>query len=112
MDDDNDMQMEQEAQEILYEIADIKGQIAAAKAQSINGNYSDPVWFAKANSALRYKQARHQELLRVLAAKRREKNAYKARAFEAAFITAARHVLDKETFASVWAAAMTMNEAE
>ena len=112
MDEVDEIPPEQEVQEVLYEIADIKAQIASAKANAIQGNYSDPVWFAKVNSALRYKQARHQELLRMLAAKRRKENEQKKQSDEVRFVQAARQMLDRDTYMSIWAVVNGHVEAE
>jgi len=50
-------------EEVMLEMAGIKAQIAAAKAHvHTTGEYADAGWFAKASSALRYKQAEHQRL--------------------------------------------------
>lgn len=38
-------------------VIDIEGQIDIAKALAIQGQYSDPVWFAKAKAALSWKKA-------------------------------------------------------
>jgi hypothetical protein len=47
-----------EAERLLIAIADVKSQLDAAKTKAVTeGEYSDPVWFRKANSALRYFQA-------------------------------------------------------
>jgi hypothetical protein len=54
--------------EVELEIADIKGQLEAAVARRREtGEYADPVWFAKARAALRYRGAEHQQLLRSIA---------------------------------------------
>lgn len=51
--------------EVEREIAEIKAQLEIAVAHyQATGEYADPVWFAKARAALRYRGAEHQKLLR------------------------------------------------
>lgn len=96
------MTIEEETMLVLDEIADIKGQIEAAKARAREfGEYADAIWMAKANSALRYKQNRHQELLRLGAAERRKAKAANSYTLQNAFMDAARRLLDQETFAEI-----------
>lgn len=98
----SEISIEEETMLVLAEIADIKGQIEAAKARAKEfGEYADAIWMAKANSALRYKQNRHQELLRLGAAERRKAKAQNSYRIECAFMDAARRLLDQETFAEI-----------
>jgi hypothetical protein len=54
--------------EVEREIAEIKAQLEIAVAHhQATGEYADPVWFAKARAALRYRGAEHQKLLRDIA---------------------------------------------
>ena len=96
------MTLEEEMMDVLYEISSIKSQIEAAKAtHKQTGQYADPVWFAKANAALRYKQARHQELLKMKSDKTKEEKKSRAREFERAFVDVARDILEPDLFAEI-----------
>ena len=103
--------LQSESDEMLFEINDIKHQIAQAKADVIvNGVYSDPVWFAKANAALKHKQRQHQQILIELGKANREiKRNYQKR-LERAFVDIAREHLDGDLFQFLWHKAL--DEAE
>src|SRR5690349_3269183 len=95
--------LEAERVEIETAIAEIKSQVATAKASVISdGVYSDPHWFARAQAAMRFKGIRHQQILREIAALRRavkqEQHASGQLVFERAFIDAARRRLTSEMF--------------
>ena len=84
---------------VTAELAEIKAQIAGAKAHAAEtGEYSDADWFNRANLALRFKGREHQSLLLECGRrKKEERRAYNA-SVEREFINAARTKLDATTF--------------
>jgi len=87
-----------EAEAVLSEMARMKAQIFEAKSRAVDGDYSDPDWFRRVNTALRYKGIRHQQLLRRAAELRDSANASNANSWERRFIEAARRRLKPETY--------------
>jgi hypothetical protein len=102
-----------EKTENLEKMAAIRGQIAAAKAEVMDGGeYSDPKWFAAANTALRYAGKRDQEIAAELARLKREKhgNSQQARAADFAqnFVDIAKLKLTGEQFNEIKDAAIAI----
>lgn len=107
----SDAEIENRLAEVTEEIAQIKTQIGAAKAEAAaTGNYADRDWFLRANHALRMKGREHQ-LLQTEHGKRRKavRRDFNARV-ERAFIDVARRRLDPELFSEMWSEAMSEGE--
>jgi hypothetical protein len=88
--------------ELGVNIASIKSQLEHAQARRETGRQmADPIWVARANSALRHykreREAAQNELSRV----NRVIKAARAQASDRRFIDVARRVLDKETYCSI-----------
>lgn len=98
--------MQKQADEVIESIAEIKEQIARAKANTAKtGIYADENWFHSASRALRHKQADHQILLREMARVRAEikkaanlENEARTKTFERDFMKAAKLHLDEATY--------------
>jgi hypothetical protein len=91
-----------EADAVLGEIAAIKEQLERAKVQAATGGgYADPSWFSRAQSALRFKQRRHQQLLRELGKARKAERAAKQIEYEQAFIGVARERLSPALYEQI-----------
>ncbi len=90
---------QEELDELVYEMADIKSQIELAKAMDEVGEKPiDKVWLAKASAALRYKGIRHQELLQEIAEQRKIKLKAEDQTFERFFIKAVKESVSGAQF--------------
>lgn len=88
--------------EVLEAIARMKAQIDYAKVSKIEtGEYADPAWFAKVNSALRFKQIEHQKLIREAAQLKKEKNRQYANDIHRVFVDLAKTRLNGDVFSSL-----------
>jgi hypothetical protein len=104
MDDRELAELESERDQIEADLASIRAQIEAANSRVWSaGEYSDPNWYARAKAALRFKGARHQQLLRMIGDARREQRRAKANQSEAEFIRVAKRLLDPATVDAIWA---------
>jgi hypothetical protein len=107
------MKPEDIKQEMLVldeEMNSIRAQIDHAKARRFKeGTFADPDWWARANSALRHKGRRRQELQNQLGElNRRQRAENKAKADQndgSAFIRAAKRLLPGEVYANIWSEA-------
>ena len=87
--------LQEQNDQLLLSIADIKHQLAIAKANAVGkGVYADPVWYAKATAALKYKQVEHQQLLTKIANAHRDARREFQNRFERAFLDISRERLD------------------
>jgi hypothetical protein len=88
-------------EEVNTDIARIKSQLETARAKKIaTGEYSDPLWYAKASGALRFKQRESQTLQAKLGElkKQRRDQAFRV---EARFVEIARRRLDPVLFQEI-----------
>jgi len=86
--EDIDALIEQQ-DDLEQSISEIKAQLEAAVArQKDTGEYADPVWFAKAKAALRFKGAEHQRLMRRISRRRADTSAMHFRLKHAAMCAA------------------------
>lgn len=91
-----------EADRVLDDINNIKGQIERAKVRRIEtGAFADPAWYQRAKHALRYKQAAHQKLLLEYGMQRKAERAQKSWVFEEAFIDVARQILPEAVYKDI-----------
>lgn len=91
--------MEKRIDVLAEEMASIRAKVEKAKAGfRATGQYADPVWFAKAKAALRFKGVEHQQLQREAGRLRAIERAATAVRTETAFIDIAREQLPAETF--------------
>jgi hypothetical protein len=90
----------------MEEAGKIDGQLNNAKAQvQASGNYSDPVWFQKAKSALKIKRRL------IMAMQERVKSMKKERSsIESKFMRIAKTVLAEETYQLILDSAEHMND--
>lgn len=92
---------------IELEIANIRAQLSAARAeQHAHGVYADPQWYAAATTALRYKGVEHQRLLALRGRLRRDarqgaKN-HPADPVKDAFLKMVREKLGDELYFWMW----------
>jgi ribosomal protein L29 len=94
--------IEAEMMQVCEDIASIKGQIEHAQARRVEtGIWTNPMWFAKANSALRRKNAEREARQCELGKVNRRIKELKAKAFDARFIDVARRVLTKEQYIAI-----------
>jgi hypothetical protein len=83
------------------EIARIKGQLEIARAQQkATGQYADPLWYAKASGALRFKQ-RDSQAIQSRLGELKEERRRRASREEAKFIEIARRRLDPALFEEI-----------
>lgn len=83
------------------EIARIKGQLETARAQQkATGQYADPIWYAKANGALRFKQ-RESQAIQSRLGELKEERRQRASREEMKFIEIARRRLDPALFEEI-----------
>ena len=81
------------------EIATIRGQIEMAKASVAGGGeYADPIWYAKAKQALRYKGLHHQQAMREQARRRKNGKQAPRENENAIFRQVAKRLLTHETY--------------
>ena len=91
--------LEAERDEVELALVQIKAQINGAKANRIGtGEYSDPDWWHRAHTALRYKGQRHQWLLRTIAEAKRKSKSTTTKSLESRFVDAAKRRLDSSLF--------------
>jgi hypothetical protein len=87
------------------EICRIRFQIDEAKAYKITtGKYSDPLWFAQANHALRIKGKQHQAIQREMGERRQEKKAEAVaatRTFARVFQESAKAMLTNDVYMAI-----------
>jgi predicted kinase len=94
--------LERRVVEVAKEIAQIRLHINEAKAKVIlDGEYSDPHWYAKANYALRMKGIEHQSILTELAKRRRENRVNSREMWTEQFVTIAKRKLDPVVFRDI-----------
>lgn len=72
-------ELEAELNELMGEMADVRGQIEKAKA----AGGADKLWLARAKNAARYKGAEHQRLLRFIASRKAAERANNHRSYTA-----------------------------
>lgn len=102
---DIDGMNEEELRAVLEAMQDaagtIEGQLMAAKAKRVTtGEFADPVWFAKATSAMKIKRRMAAKIERRLKALR--VGAYEERdRYAECFITAARGMLREDVFVAI-----------
>lgn len=95
----SDQQLKETYFKIQEDMAEIKGQIANAKATAVSsGVYADANWFAKANTALKHKQVTHQIIQREMSDRRKAKQKDNNRDLAVCFMDCAREVMDPEDF--------------
>lgn len=112
--------LEDEREEIETALADIRGQIAQSSAKFHAGEGGkDPSWYARAKSALRYKGADHQSVLRQIGKLRlqlkeirqdEENNKPKDKPFSFFFYKVAESQLDPDLLRSLHNQAMALKE--
>ncbi len=84
------------------ECSGIAHQIDMAKARAVDGEYSDPVWYRKAQHALRMKRKEYNATLRLVAELKRAQRRVEHNSNERWFVKVAKRRLDEEVFASIW----------
>lgn len=94
--------MKAERDKLEADLASMKGQMAAAKGQRIRtGQYADPEWWAKLNSAKTHTAARLQKLNRDIAERERAARQAAGGGFASRFVEAAKRRLKPETFDAI-----------
>lgn len=83
----------------------IKTQLEDARSREVAGEYVDRAWFQATRTALRFKGAVHQRLLRRFGELKRAGRASREESLERKFIEAARRRLEPETFSAILAEA-------
>lgn len=95
-------QIERRVADLTYNVGQIKNQIEQAKLDAkLNGNYSDPDWFQRANHAARMLGREHQMLLLELAKRKKSTRRQFNTRLERAFMDTARLRLDPDLFRSI-----------
>lgn len=98
----SDAQLNEIAREVQDKINAIKVQVAHAKSRAAAyGEYSDPDWFVKASTALRYAGAEHQQIQGEYRRRRKARAEQRAIDEYGAFRMAARHTLTQEQFVEI-----------
>jgi len=85
--------------DVEEDMSNIKEQLDTARSVAYTERkFADPVWFRKANHALKIKQRMHQATLLLLSRSRRAMTTRERGSFERMFIRSAREILEKETY--------------
>jgi len=102
----SDSDLSHRLEKVLAELAMIKDQVECAKVRRIEtGEYADPDWYRRANTALRHKGREHQALLMESGKRRRTGNqrvaAASASSKDRVFIRVALRRLSREVFEEI-----------
>ena len=96
-------ELEEMRLEIEEDLEKIKGQLTTAKRKAyVDGEYSDPDWFHRANSALGHKKRQHQLSMMLLGRVRRAASRQRSDSFAQLFVSVAREVLPQELMQQVY----------
>lgn len=88
------------------ELATMKAKLDKVRAeQKATGQWADPDWYRRATTRQRFLGREHQQLTRLIAARKREQRAQQVASVERAFVAAARSILTAGEFGTIMEAA-------
>lgn len=98
---------------IYEDMISIKDQLETARSEfRRTGKYADPDWYRKANSALKFKQRDHQNVLLELSIRNNRRKENNASNFNNVFVQVAEETLDNDTFVLIRMETKNRIEAE